>query len=1079
MTRSRQALQLFEQALELSGEHLIAFLDENCGGDAELRRDVEELLSIREESSDLLPTTNLRDDSTDSVASRRVPAVQKIPPVGLLTKGTRLADRYEVFESLGAGGMGEVYRATDRRLDRDIAIKVLNVASQFDTDMHERFDREMKSVAALSHPNIVALFDVAEHDEVTFAVMEFVEGRTLRDLIADGIGLGEAVRLAHGIASGLSAAHARNIMHRDIKPENIIVSPDGHAKILDFGLARSETVSSEQELTVDSLIPGTIPYMSPEQADGAKLNCSTDIFSFGTVLFEMLTGRNPFRARTAAQTIRNVSDAQPPAVSNFVEDLPLKLISLVTSTLDRVPERRPSAVKLVDELSSLWSVLGGSGQDSAAQSSGPSLHSFPTNMPLRRVQITGREKEVSAISSRLNDHAIVTISGPGGVGKTSIALEVAHIGLHQYPGGVWLCEFAPLRESDDIAEVIAGALDGNAGTMSGLEEVVGRLQGNPTLLIFDNCEHVIDAVADLAETLSQRVPDLSILATSRESLNVAGECVCRLEGLSYEGTDSDAANLFAARAASLAGYEDHPHHRQLIEKIVTRLEGLPLAIELAAPKLAVMSLGELLHALDDQVATLRSRRRSRDRQGTIDQAIAWSFDLLDSGEQTMLLALSVFAASFTGEAAIAICGLSNTGMVRLQRLVEQSVVVRLERRGQSRYRLLEPIRQFCQARIDQEALQAARQRHAYFYATRAAVLGQGINGDHELDSADMLNVEWPDLREAISWGRKHRVAEVAVDPIVALARTIMFHLRTEAYQWLIAAESKFGEEITSRADVNWVIANGYWVMGNPDLAESYLSRSENIEVTSQSLWVKYFLRFSQNRFEESAAAAEKAEYLARTNHDDVELRWWSNAFRVCPLTMANSADPRIDEKLALSSDFVAKLDWPTGKAFLLMAKGTVAMTRRDLSNAYEYMNQAIQLATTCGNRWIESISGLIADGVADPSVPANDRLASAIHHLRSLIDMGEEAHYPLAVRSVITALVDCGELHASAKCSRIVARLRGVGDKNELSPRYPLIIQGVVDALGPDEFKRLQLAGNNLSVLDVAELGEEILQSRS
>ena len=1071
-----RALQLFEQAMELPDEQVETFLDESCANNAELRSEVEALLEAQATADDLLPTIHRSPDSTAASDSIRS-ADANVDRVQL---GTRLAGRYRVTDVLGSGGMGDVYRSHDVRLDRDVAIKVLNQASLADQDMQDRFDREIRSVASLSHPNIVTLFDVANHGDFKFAVMELVEGKTLRELIVDGLDWQTTVELACGIATALGVAHARNIMHRDIKPENVIVSNSKQVKVLDFGIARPVSPTKSQDVTGTQLIPGTVPYMSPEQTNREELTCATDVFSLGTVVFEMLTGTNPFRGTGFLETMQNVIAASPPPISEFVSGVPDKLVSLVLVMLHRDPDRRPSAAQVAEDLSGILQTLSGYGTRTAAGGNTTYLQTaVPTNIPLRRIELTGRVSALEKVSDSLTSYPIVTVLGAGGVGKTSLALEIARSKLEEFPGGVWLCEFAPLRPTDDVAEVIAATLDGNAGSMSGIDEIVGQLLGPPTLLIFDNCEHVIDAVAELAERLSGRVPNLTILATSRESLDVHGEYVHRLDGLEVAGRTSASAELFVRRATALAGYEDEPHRRMIVEKIVTRLEGLPLAIELAAPKLSAMSLEELLAALDDQVGTLRSRRRSRDRQSTIDSAISWSFDLLAPDEQELLMVLSVFSAAFTSEAAIAVSGLPNNSKLLLQRLVDQSVVVRNERKGISRYRLLEPIRQFCQARIDQDVLDKASSRHARFYANRAKKLGRGVSGFDEIQCADALNAEWSDLRQAVAWGRSQRLVEIAVDPVIAMARTLMFHLRVEGYHWLLEAERLFGEELAERADALWVIANGAWVMGDLEKAETYILRSEQISMTPESLGVKYFLRFAQQRFDESFEAAEQAFQRSQSTNNDCELRWWSNALAACPLALGNPSDSRIDDIIAAATTFVSKLDWPSGEAFLFLAKATSAMTRGELENAFEFREHSIKVAEKCGNRWIALINRLVINDGYNPKVPPIEHLSTAVKNLRTLADLGEEAHYPLAVRSVIMAMIGCEQFELAIRSATIVSRLQGVGDNEEFTPQYKPTLDQVIEQLGTEAVERLQSEAAGITVQDVLKVGEHLVQTLS
>jgi serine/threonine protein kinase len=232
-----------------------------------------------------------------------------------LTPGTRLG-AYEVTGPLGAGGMGEVYRARDTRLDRDVAIKVLPDAVASDPERIARFEREAKTLAALNHPNIAQIHGVEESGPVRALVMEFVDGDTLADRIAAGpIPLNDALLIARQIADALDAAHEHGIVHRDLKPANVKVRPDGTVKVLDFGLAKalepigsrgaspdvlanSPTITSPALMTGVGVLLGTAAYMSPEQARGKAVDKRTDIWAFGVIVYEMLTGHRPFAGET-------------------------------------------------------------------------------------------------------------------------------------------------------------------------------------------------------------------------------------------------------------------------------------------------------------------------------------------------------------------------------------------------------------------------------------------------------------------------------------------------------------------------------------------------------------------------------------------------------------------------------------------------------------------------------------------------------------------------------------------------------------------------------------------------------------
>ncbi len=261
-----------------------------------------------------------------------------------LSPGTRLGP-YKILAPLGAGGMGEVYRARDLKLDRDVAIKVLPVSVAGDPDTLARFEREAKAVATLSHPNILAIHDFGTHDGIAYAVMELLEGETLREKLEAGpISQKQAVGYALQIAKGLSAAHDKAIVHRDLKPENLFVSKDGHLKILDFGLAkRVEAVASGQETnaptgsahTEPGTVMGTVGYMSPEQVRGLPVDHRSDIFSFGTILYELLSGRKAFRRDTVIETMTAILKEEPPELSESGRSISPALDHIVRHCLEK------------------------------------------------------------------------------------------------------------------------------------------------------------------------------------------------------------------------------------------------------------------------------------------------------------------------------------------------------------------------------------------------------------------------------------------------------------------------------------------------------------------------------------------------------------------------------------------------------------------------------------------------------------------------------------------------------------------------------------------------------------------------
>ena len=266
-----------------------------------------------------------------------------------LAAGTRLGP-YEIIAPLGAGGMGEVYSARDTKLDRSVALKVLPERVATDADALKRFEREAKAVAALSHPNILAIHDLGTDRGTTYAAMELLDGETLRARLGSGaLPVRKGAEIAVQIAHGLAAAHDRGVVHRDLKPENLFVTPDGHVKILDFGLARTAEPLAEAgatqalskvALTTPGTIVGTVGYMAPEQVQGLPADARSDLFALGVVLFEMLSGRRAFERDTAPETLTAILREDPPALVTPTGEVPPALEAVIRRCLEKRPTER-------------------------------------------------------------------------------------------------------------------------------------------------------------------------------------------------------------------------------------------------------------------------------------------------------------------------------------------------------------------------------------------------------------------------------------------------------------------------------------------------------------------------------------------------------------------------------------------------------------------------------------------------------------------------------------------------------------------------------------------------------------------
>ena len=334
--RWQQIEKICQSALELEESRRRAFLDEACAGDEELRREVESLLKFESRGDQFIEQPAME------VAAKMM-AHEK--PESLL--GQQLGS-YQILSLLGTGGMGVVYKARDTRLKRSVAIKVLPADQVSDPERKRRFILEARAASALNHPNIITIHDIGREGRIDFVVMEYVAGKTLEQLIPrKGLRLNETLKLSIQMADALAKAHSAGIIHRDLKPTNVMVTDEGLVKVLDFGLAKLTEVESDeggtrttQPRTETGTIVGTLSYMSPEQAEGKKVDARSDIFSFGAVLYEMVTGQKAFQGDSKMSTVAATLKQEPKPISQVVPGIPGELEKIINRCLRKDRERR-------------------------------------------------------------------------------------------------------------------------------------------------------------------------------------------------------------------------------------------------------------------------------------------------------------------------------------------------------------------------------------------------------------------------------------------------------------------------------------------------------------------------------------------------------------------------------------------------------------------------------------------------------------------------------------------------------------------------------------------------------------------
>jgi serine/threonine protein kinase len=344
--RWRQIETLFYEALELQPELRPEFLDKKCAGDSELRKEIETLLASAEQPMDFLKEPVVR-------AAHRMMSDDRRK---MMAPGSQLT-HYKIISLLGAGGMGEVYLAEDTQLRRKVALKMIAPDLTLDERGLRRFEHEAQAASALNHPNILTIYEFGQADGMRFIVSEFIEGATLRQKLLTGrLDLPVAIDIAIQMASALAAAHDCGIVHRDIKPENVIIRTDGIVKILDFGIAKlgekrtgrrtgrsGATVTSS--ISEPGMVMGTARYMSPEQARGIEVDGRSDIFTLGSVIYELMTGRAAFEGATTSDVIAEILKVDPPPPVEFAPDLPYEVERIVSKALRKDRETRYQSVR--------------------------------------------------------------------------------------------------------------------------------------------------------------------------------------------------------------------------------------------------------------------------------------------------------------------------------------------------------------------------------------------------------------------------------------------------------------------------------------------------------------------------------------------------------------------------------------------------------------------------------------------------------------------------------------------------------------------------------------------------------------
>ncbi|AQA22345.1 tetratricopeptide repeat family protein [Rhodococcus sp. MTM3W5.2] len=608
-------------------------------------------------------------------------------------------------------------------------------------------------------------------------------------------------------------------------------------------------------------------------------------------------------------------------------------------------------------------------------------------LPMELTSFVGRKAELSEVRRALSVSRLVTLSGIGGVGKTRLALSAAEAERRAYPDGVWLTELGDLRDPTLVVELVAAGVGVQNRSARPLREVlVEVLYPSTGLLVLDNCEQLIEAVTELAKTLLTTCPKLHILATSREPLNIGGESVIRVSPLTTppahhplplrKSTHFDAVSLFTERASFvLPDFELTGDNVNTVAQICARLEGLPLAIELAAARLKVLSPEQILQRLTDRYTLLtRGHRNAPTRQQTLQMCIGWSYDLCTPAEQQLWARLSVFAGSLDLEAAEAVCADDEADqdlVDTLASLVDKSILIREQSRGGVRFRLLDTVRDFGRDKLDHTGQRLAlRRRHHDWYLQLALDADDAWMSPNQLEWTARLARDLPNLREALEFSLSGS-GESALRIAAAMDQFWFSRGLSEGRRWLDRALERTSDESSAaRAEALDAVAMLAATQGDVEVATARVeegrtldARRENPRLYVDGVITDALVTLHRGEVDRDLAPLEETLEISRAHGDVRRL-----VEGLLVLGLAHQARGQIPEAVSCHEQVLA-ITRAHGesvyRSYALWSIAIAAWSEGDTDRAVRYLEESLRLtrltddpvAAVTGLQTLASIAG--------------------------------------------------------------------------------------------------------------------------
>lgn len=685
----------------------------------------------------------------------------------------------------------------------------------------------------------------------------------------------------------------------------------------------------------------------------------------------------------------------------------------------------------------------------------------------------GRRAEVEACSARLAQARLVTLTGPPGVGKTRLALHVAVAVADRYPDGVYLCELAGVTDPHAVPAAMASVLgvEARAGR-SVTERVMEFLRTRRALLVLDNCEHVLASAANLVAGVLARTTDIDVLATSRQRLGVDGEQRLPVDPLPTPvGADlsGPAVALFADRAAALRPEMALSEATvAAVCELCRRLDGLPLALELAAARTISRSPSELLAEMAGRLDRLADRARVVDRHRSIDAVVGWSYELLDPGQQAVFASLSVFASGWSDEAAAAVVGAEAETIVdQLSVLVEHSLVAARDLAGRTRFSMLEPVRQHAEARLRQRGLlHDARARHASWTVSWTETADIGLRGPDEHHWRALLDEEFANLRAAQQWCLEHD-ADGAVRLAAALYWYAHWSAPSEIFAWADkTVDLHAGTPHPRLASAFATAALGAWRQGDLTRARALavngtrLAHPEDPTVTRLSWQALGDIEVLDGHFGRAFACYDQALALSRRagDHYEVVIDLLNRALALAYASASDEAAADVEAAAPL----LAELGDTSSRAFRDFVAGEIRLETAP-DEALPHLRRSVDAARRVGNRFVAGIAGLsgvsCAARLGDPAGVMDD-YAELLHDWHR---SGAWTQAWITIRTLIEALTRLGRdepatiLHGALTASPSASPVAGAD-----AARLADAVAALQARLGHNRFERLHAEGASL-----------------